>query len=140
MNSSKVTVKHGLTLLSGGKTGDTDHREAKPPYGGGDDGGSGMDDLRKRIERTEQNIEQIKIDLATLTTRSESFASKSALDTLITRSENFATKADFQTVRTEIQAVRTEIQTAISGQTKWIAATIIGTTAIALAVARFLFV
>ena len=36
----------------------------------GGDGGNDMDDLKKRVERTEENIAQIKIDLATLTARS----------------------------------------------------------------------
>ncbi|MGI8465580.1 hypothetical protein [Pectobacterium punjabense] len=123
-------------------------------FRGNDDGSDGGDGMLERVAKLESDVEYIKRDvsdikgdlksaktdisaikqdLAVLKERSENFASKNDLDTLIARSENFATKTDIQTVRTEIQ-------TAIAGQTKWIAATIIGTTAIALAIARFLFV
>ncbi|HFN6480317.1 TPA: hypothetical protein ACHFX9_003908 [Citrobacter farmeri] len=75
----------------------------------GNDGGDGMDDLKKRVERTEENIAQIMIDLATLTTRSENFASKSTLDALASRSETFATKSDVESVRTEVYKAKAEL-------------------------------
>ncbi len=81
---------------------------------GGNDGGNGMDDLRKRVEWTEENIAQIKIDLSTLAIRSENYASKSALDVLVTRSETFATKSDVETVRSEIYKAKAELSKEIS--------------------------
>ncbi len=55
--------------------------------------GGGMDNLTRRVEHLEQDTHQIKVDLAILTTRSESFA----------------TKADVESVRTEVQGVRAEV-------------------------------
>lgn len=75
----------------------------------GNDGGNGMDDLKRRVERTEENIAQIKIDLATLTARSEHFATKSSLDSLVSRSETFSTKSDVESVRTEIYRAKAEL-------------------------------
>ncbi|NDJ58085.1 DUF1640 domain-containing protein [Enterobacteriaceae bacterium 4M9] len=188
MNSSKGIVKHGITLLHGGKTDDTTHQEG-PTYGGGNGGGNDVDDLRKRVERTEDNIAQIKVDLATLTTRSEEFATKSDLQGLKSELQNSiasqgsALKNDTTKVRTELKdemaTLRTELKgemaslkselqqdmaslraefkqdtaslrlemhkeltkiyEGIATQTKWIAATMIGTAGIALAVAKYLF-
>ncbi|AKL09231.1 TPA: hypothetical protein SMH10_001595 [Klebsiella oxytoca] len=92
----------------------------------GGDGGNDMDDLKKRVERTEENIAQIKIDLATLTARSENFASKSTLDALVTRSEAFATKSDVESVRTEIYKAKAELSKEISSISRsiWIPLTV----------------
>lgn len=139
MNFPKRT-RHGeslLKLVPRGRSDDTKNIEP-PSHGGGDDGGSGVDDLRKRVERTEDNITQIKIDLATLTERSENFASQAALDALIIRSETFATKEDLGNLRAEIHKQMGSIHKEISNQTKWIAATMIGIASATLAVAKYL--
>lgn len=89
-------------------------------------GGNSMDDLKKRVERTEENIAQIKIDLATLTTRSENFATKATLDSLVVRSETFATKADFESLRTEIYKAKAELANNINSISRsiWIPLTV----------------
>ncbi len=90
----------------------------------GNDGGSGMDDLKKRVERTEENIAQMKIDLATLTTRSENFASKATLDALVVRSESFATKSDVESVRSEIYKAKSELSSEFSKEIRSISRSI----------------
>lgn len=92
----------------------------------GNDGGSGMDDLKKRVEKTEDNIAQMQIDLATLTTRSENFASKATLDALVVRSEAFATKSDVDNVRSEIYKAKAELSREISSISRsiWIPLTV----------------
>lgn len=92
--------------------------------GGNDDGGD-MDNLTKRVEQVEKDTHKIQLDLAVLTTRSEEFATKSGLAELLARSDEFATKGD--------------LHKEISGQTKWIAATIIGVAALCMTAAKFLF-
>ncbi|CAQ83295.1 hypothetical protein [Photorhabdus asymbiotica] len=82
-------------------------------------GGNDMDTTRNdggdggslgpRVARLESDVIQIKIELTKLTTRSEEFATKG------------------------------DLHKEISAQTKWLAATIIGTAGLALAVARYLF-
>lgn len=151
MNSSKGKVQYGLTLLHGGKSDDTIHQE-KSRHSGGNDGGNGVDDLRKRVERTEENITQIKIDLAKLTARSEEFATKS--DLLSLRAEmkdeisslraeissgKIELKSETSSVKSELQKEMISIHKEIANQTKWIAGTMIGIATIALAIAKYLF-
>lgn len=62
--------------------------------GNDDDGGDGMDDLKKRVEQLEKDTNQIRVDMATLLERSQNFATQSSLSDLSARAESFATKAD----------------------------------------------
>lgn len=86
--------------------------------GKSDDGGNGgdMDTLIKRVEQLEKDTNQIRVDMATLTTRSETFATKE-----------------------DMQLIRTDMHKEISAQTKWIATTIIGVAALCMTAAKFLF-
>lgn len=154
MNQSKNKPVHGVTqlrLVQPSESDDTKYHE-EPHYGGGNGGDDGMDDLRRRVERTEENIAQIKIDLAKLTTRSEEFATKS--DLLSLRAEmkdgisslgaeissgKVELKSETSSVRSDLQKEMISIHKEIANQTKWIAATMIGTTSIALAIAKYLF-
>lgn len=90
----------------------------------GNDGGDGVDDLRKRVERTEDNIAHIKVDLATLTARSENFASKTTLDSLVIRSETFSTKSEIESIRAEIYKAKGELSTEFSKEIRSISRSI----------------
>lgn len=83
---------------------------------GGGNGGDEMAELIKRVEQLEKDTNQIRVDMAKLTTRSETFATKE-----------------------DIQLIRTDMHKEISSQTKWLAATIIGIAGISLAIAKYLF-
>jgi len=65
--------------------------------------------LDARVARLEADVMQVKIELTKLTTRSEAFVTKG------------------------------DLHKEISAKTKWLAATLIGTTGFALAIARYLF-
>ncbi|WP_158784571.1 hypothetical protein [Pantoea sp. BAV 3049] len=77
-------------------------------------GGDGMDGIIKKVEQLEKDTHQIKVDMATLTERSQNFASKSALEALIERSAHFATKADLEILRTENALTRADLVKEIS--------------------------
>lgn len=96
----------------------------------GGSGGGGMNELIKRMARAEDNIADIKLDLARLTTRSEEFATKGDI---------FTTKNDIQALNSEMHKEFSSVYQAISNQTKWIAATLITVATLSLAIARFLF-
>lgn len=76
-------------------------------------GGGGNDMFEKRLGKLEEDVSSLKTDLAII-------------------KANYSTKED-------IASVRIEVHQSISAQTKWIAATIIGTTALALGIAKYLF-
>lgn len=78
---------------------------------GGDGGGDDM--LEKRVKLLEDALAEIRTDIAVM-------------------KSNYATKED-------IASVRIEVHQAISAQTKWLAATMLGITALALTVAKFIF-
>lgn len=154
MNQSKTNRAHGLSklkLVPQRESDDTKYHE-EPSHGGGNDGGDGMDDLRKRIERTEDNIVQIKIDLAKLTMRSEEFATKSDMlavknDLLSLRTElkgetssiKTELKTETSTLRIEMQKELISIHKEITNQTRWIAGTMLAVAGLSLAVVRYLF-
>ncbi|WP_261371299.1 hemolysin XhlA [Yersinia mollaretii] len=83
------------------------------PLKNGDRGDGGGDDMLIRIKKLEDDVQNIKSDLAVI-------------------KSNYATKED-------IASVRVELHQSISTQTKWLTATIIGTAALAMAIARFIF-
>ncbi|MGJ3435832.1 hemolysin XhlA [Serratia sp. Je.1.23.a] len=82
-----------------------------PRHGGGDDGGDEM--LEKRVKLLEDTLAEIRTDIAVM-------------------KSNYATKED-------IASVRIEVHQAISAQTKWLAATMLGITGLAMAVAKLIF-
>lgn len=75
-----------------------------------------MDNLIKRVELLEKDTHQIRVDVATLSERSKSFATKE-----------------------DVQLIRTDMQKEIASQTKWLATTIIAVAGVSLAVAKYLF-
>lgn len=76
-------------------------------------GGGGDDMLEARVKQLEIDIASIKTDIAVI-------------------KSNYATKED-------IASVRTEVHQSISAQTKWLAATMLGITGLAMAVAKLIF-
>lgn len=79
-------------------------------FGSGDGGG---DDMLERVKKLEEQISSLVTDLAVM-------------------KSNYATKED-------VSSVRIEVHQAISAQTKWLAATMIGVAGIAMAVAKVIF-
>lgn len=127
-----------LSLVSGSDFKPSDNTSVM--HGGGG-GGDMLDKLEKRVEKLENNVSDIKTDLATLTTRSENFATVSNQEKLFERSEGFASKIDLAKLleRSESFATKSDLHKEINSQTKWIAGTIIAVAAICMAAARFLF-
>ncbi|WP_244370707.1 hemolysin XhlA [Rahnella sp. ChDrAdgB13] len=78
---------------------------------GGTGGGGNMMD--ERIKKLEESMNDLKSDIAVI-------------------KSNYASKEDIATLRTELHK-------SISGQTKWLAATLLGTTGLALAIAKYIF-
>ncbi|HFJ4329218.1 hypothetical protein [Serratia liquefaciens] len=95
-----------LSLVAGSGLKPSDNTSVM--HGGGG-GGDMLDKLEKRVERLESNVEQIKLDLSVLKTRSEEFATKSGLAELNARSDSFSTKADIERLRTEHQTLRADL-------------------------------
>ncbi|WP_145561119.1 hemolysin XhlA [Yersinia mollaretii] len=73
-----------------------------------------------RIKGLEDDVQNIKSDLAVI-------------------KSNYATKEDIASVRVELHQVRVELHQSISTQTKWLTATIIGTAALTMAIAKLMF-
>ncbi|WP_228723055.1 hemolysin XhlA [Limnobaculum xujianqingii] len=80
-------------------------------HGGGNGGGNDM--LEARVKKIEEDLHTIKTDIAVI-------------------KSNYSSKED-------ISSIRIELHQSISGQTKWVAATIIAVAGASLAVARFIF-
>ncbi|MFH4945119.1 hemolysin XhlA [Enterobacter hormaechei] len=82
-----------------------------PKHGGG--GGGGDDMLENRVKKLEDDLAAIRADMAVI-------------------KSNYANKED-------IASVRIELHQSISAQTKWLAATMLGITGLAMAVAKLIF-
>lgn len=104
----------------------------------GQDGGDGGDmykDLEKRVEKLENHISEMKVDLAKLVVRSENFASKADLI-----EQNSSYKSEAQVLRTEMHQSLAGLHKEISNQTKWIGGTMIAVVAGAMTFMKlFLF-
>lgn len=96
--------------------------------GSGNDGGDGMnDDLERRVSCLESDVTEIKNNLITLTTRSESFATKSdvleireglRLEMAESRQSLKSEMADLrQSLKVEMAEHRTELQKSFANQT-----------------------
>lgn len=82
-----------------------------PKHGGGGSGGDDM--LEKRVKKLEDDLAAVRADIAVI-------------------KSNYANKED-------IASVRIELHQSISAQTKWLAATLLGVTGLAMAVAKLIF-
>lgn len=80
-------------------------------------------ELDKRVGVLENQIGEIRVDLAKLTVRSE----------------QFATKVDIQDLRVEMHQALSGLYKEMAAQTKWMAATLIGVAAICMTAAKLLF-
>lgn len=78
------------------------------------------DGLENRVAKLETEVSKIAIDLA------------------VVRS-NYSTKEDIALLLVEIAKTNTRISDAISGQTKWLAGTLITLVSVSFAVAKYLF-
>ncbi len=87
-------------------------------------------DLEKRIVKLEDQVGEIKTDLATLTVRSEQFATKEDVQAL---------RAEMYQAFSGIHKDFTGLLREISNQTKWMTATILGVAAVCMTTAKFLF-
>ncbi len=67
-------------------------------------------------DRMEKDTHQIRVDVATLSERSKSFATKE-----------------------DVQLIRTDVQKELTNQTRWLATTMIAIASVGLAVAKYLF-
>ncbi|EEQ7768482.1 hypothetical protein M4A30_002097 [Escherichia coli] len=91
------------------------------------------DKLEKRVERLEADVADIKSNIAILTTRSESFATKS--DVLEIREGLRLEMADLrQSLKVEMADHRTEIQKAFTSQTWQLASIIVSAMAALVAI------
>lgn len=88
-----------------------------PQHSSGNGGGNGM---LERIKKLEEQVSTLKVDIAVI-------------------KSNYSTKQDVEAVKSSIESVRSEIHQSIATQTKWLAATMVGITGIAMAIARLIF-
>ncbi|MEN4530495.1 hemolysin XhlA [Pantoea agglomerans] len=88
----------------------SDLRPHTPSHGDGNGGGS---DMLERVKKLEEQMSSLVTDVAVM-------------------KSNYATKED-------VSSVRIEVHQAISAQTKWLAATMIGVAGISMAVAKLIF-
>ena len=81
-----------------------------------------------RFDRLEQDTHQIKLNLAILTERAETFVTKNDFNALASRADAFATKNDIRelatreelaVIRNDLSLLRVEMYKAITGQNKW---------------------
>ncbi|WP_228900533.1 hemolysin XhlA [Photorhabdus bodei] len=85
-----------------------------PTFNSGGNGGDGGSDMFEvRVKKLEDDLNLIKTDLAVM-------------------KANYATKED-------IASVRIEVHQSIATQTKWIAATMLGITGLAIGIAKLIF-
>ncbi|MGA6677905.1 hypothetical protein [Escherichia coli] len=109
------------------------HTQQHAVFDGGD-GGDGMNgNLERRVGRLEGDVTEIKNNLITLTTRSESFATKS--DVLEIREGLRLEMAESrESLKIEMANHRTEIQKAFTSQTWHLASIIVSAMAVLVAV------
>ncbi|MEH3800821.1 hypothetical protein POW66_03545 [Escherichia coli] len=113
--------------------------------GSGNDGGDGMnDDLERRVSCLESDVTEIKNNLITLTTRSESFATKFdvleireglRLEMAESRQSLKSEMADLrQSLKVEMAEHRTELQKSFANQTWLLTGIVLSAMAVLVAV------
>lgn len=113
--------------------------------GSGNDGGDGMnDDLKRRVSCLESDVTEIKNNLITLTTRSESFATKFdvleireglRLEMAESRQSLKSEMADLrQSLKVEMAEHRTELQKSFANQTWLLTGIVLSAMAVLVAV------
>ena len=113
--------------------------------GSGNDGGDGMnDDLERRVSCLESDVTEIKNNLVTLTTRSESFATKFdvleireglRLEMAESRQSLKSEMADLrQSLKVEMAEHRTELQKSFANQTWLLTGIVLSAMAVLVAV------
>ncbi|WP_237611979.1 MULTISPECIES: hypothetical protein [Proteus] len=99
-------------------------------YGGSGGGG----DMEARIAKLEANVESIQATLTDI--KSDMKTSKGDISTL--KSDTAVIKSNYAT-KQDIEVVKTEVQKAISTQTKWLMATIFVALGSGITIAKLLF-
>lgn len=129
MSSTKIRTNHGLSLVQADLETDDQFSDTKEHGGGG--GGGSMDNLEKRVERLEENVADIKLNLATLTTRSENFATKADVIGIRVEMAELSgnLKQEIAEVRSELKSdmadIRTDFQKEMRTQTAWLCGIVI---------------
>lgn len=96
--------------------------------------GGGGSDMEARIAKLEANVESIQATLTDI--KSDIKTSKGDISTL--KSDTAVIKSNYAT-KQDIEIVKTEVQKAISTQTKWLMATIFVALGSGITIAKLLF-
>lgn len=118
-----------------------------------------MEEMSRQLSRFDQlaqDTHQIKLDLAVLTERAETFATKSDLRELAVRTESFATqkslmelsarvdtlatRKELSEVRNDLNLLRVDVYKAITGQTKWLTACMFTVAVLSLSAVKLFFI
>src|SRR6185503_20463475 len=101
-----------------------------------------MDEILKRLGILETTLTDVRLQLASVLALLPTFATKADLanvekkaDAIAAVLAHLATKAELEGVRTDVQTVRTDLQTQVSVLIKWIVGTGLGAAGVAAAVA-----
>lgn len=97
------------------------------------DGGGGGGDMEARIAKLEANVESIQATLTDI--KSDMKTSKGDISTL--KSDTAVIKSNYAT-KQDIEIIKTEVQKAISTQTKWLMATIFVALGAGITIAKLL--
>jgi len=101
-----------------------------------------MDEILKRLGILETTLTDVRLQLASVLALLPTFATKADLTNVEKKADaiaavlpHLATKAELEGVRTDVQTVRTDLQTQVSVLIKWIVGTGLGAAGVAAAVA-----
>lgn len=108
-----------------------DGSESGLVFNGGSGGGG---DMEARIAKLEANVESIQATLTDI--KSDMKTSKGDISTL--KSDTAVIKSNYAT-KQDIEIIKTEVQKAISTQTKWLMATIFVALGAGITIAKLLF-
>lgn len=119
----------------------SDTEEEHRTYGGGNGGGDGsMDNLEKRVGKLEEDVADIKLNIAILTTRSESFATKAdvaGMQTVMAETQGNLRRemSDLRgELKLEVSELRTDFHKSMKAQTAWLCGTVIAAMSVFAAV------